>query len=201
MEKCKIMPLIHKYTLQVIQPNKYPWGWRPQNEIKKILDKTPIYKYQPNMFDDEIKSKTKLNEYQFIEGAKQGYKIIFEHFKNKKDFISENYTTPELSRALNYINTIQKSHNITFQEPSVKILTSSILIEYAKSNDKIFGYFDIKELKKNIPANLWDVYVGPLKQNVKVLYQIDDEMHIWDWERSLMGDDYWTVSNINEVLI
>lgn len=201
MKNCKLMPLIHKYTLQVIEPNKFPWGWRCQNDIKNILKSVPAYKYQPNMFDLEVQEKIKFNEPQFLLGANKGYETIFHHFKDKRNFIKKNYTTPELSRALNYINKIQDKQEIIFKKPDVKILTSSILIEYAKSNDKIFGYFDIQELQNDIPANLWDVYVGPLKQNVRVLYNIDEELHVWDWERSLMGNDEWTVSNINEILI
>lgn len=201
MKNFKLIPLIHKYTLQKIEPNKYHWGWRCQTDIKDILKTVPAYKYQPNMFDDEVQEKIKFNEPQFLLGVNKGYETIFNDFKNKRNFIKKNYTTPELSRALNYINKIQDKQEIIFKKPDVKILTSSILIEYAKSNDKIFGYFDIQELQNEAPANLWDIYVGPLKQNVKVLYNIDDEIHIWDWERSLMGNNEWTVANINEILI
>ena len=195
------MPLIHKYTLQMIEPNKFPWGWRCQNDIKNILKSVSSYKYQPNMFDHQVQEKTRFNEPQFLLGANKGYETIFHHFKDEKDFIKKNYTTPELSRALNYINKTKDKQEIIFKKPDVKILTSSVLIEYAKSNDKIFGYFDMQELQNETPANLWDIYVGPLKQNVKVLYDINDEIHIWDWERSLMGKDEWTVANINEILI
>lgn len=201
MKKCNLMPLIHKYTLQEIEPNKYHWGWRCQTVIKDILKNVSHHKYQPNMFDETIQEKIKFNEPQFLLGVSKGYETIFNDFKNKQNFNKKNYTTPELSRALNYINKIQEKNDFIYQKPDVKILTSSILIEYAKSNDKIFGYFDIQELQNDIPANLWDVYVGPLKQNVRVLYNTDNELYIWDWERSLIGNNEWTVANINEILI
>ena len=76
MKNCKLMPLIHKYTLQVIEPNKFPWGWRCQNDIKNILKSLPEYKYQPNMFDHEIQEKIKFNEPQFLLGANKGYETI-----------------------------------------------------------------------------------------------------------------------------
>lgn len=206
--KCNILPLINKFKLRNINPSKYPWGWRSQKAIRKILIKSSNIKYQPNMFCKSISDKTILIDEEFKLGCKTGYKTLFNAFIDNENFLKHRYTTPELSQALNYIskNTNNFNSSIELKNLESRILTSWIEIGYAKSNDKILGRWDLNYLKKELRnSNLqhcWDIYVGPLKQKVKVLYKIDNRIDIWEWERCLMDNDTdWTISNINEILI
>ena len=57
-------------------------------------------------------------------------------------------------------------------------------------------------MKNSNINHCWDIYVGPLKQKVKVLYKSDNRIDIWDLERCLMEkNSEWNISNINEILV
>ena len=86
-----------------------------------------------------------------------------------------------------------------------KILTSWIEVGRANTNNNLFGLVDMElittEMKKSSASDLWDVYVGPLKQKVRVLYKNSERYDVWEWEKCLMKEkEEWTVSNINEIL-
>ena len=203
----RIIPIIHKFNLRYIKPSKYPWGWRSQKEIRKILINTNYIKYQSSMFDDSIVKKTIIDEDDFLLGSKEAYYKTHERFYKKKDFLKTKYTTPELSLAINHI--LSNTNDIKYydiEKLNSKILTSWIEVGNATSNNRLLGYWDCNHIKNQIKNsnlnNCWDIYVGPLKQKVKVLYKNDNRIDIWEFERCIMEDDSdWTISNINDILI
>ena len=94
---------------------------------------------------------------------------------------------------------------IDFCNLESKILTSWIEIGQANTNQNVVGILDLKlykqELKNSNIGDCWEVYTGPLKQKVTVLYKNDTNYDVWEWEKCLMKQqDEWTVSNINEIL-
>lgn len=202
-----LFPVINKYTMKKINLNKYPWGWMSQKNIKKIIVNASKYKYQPNSFDSNIKQKLIIKESEFEKGCKQAYKTIYLNFISKTNFVKTKYTTPELSLAINYISKQLKKRPkmIDFENMESKILTSWIEVGEANSNDHLMGKFDFnlysQELKNSQISDCWEVYVGPLKQKVQVLYKHKNNYDVWEWEKCLMKEhDEWTVSNINDIL-
>lgn len=203
--KCKLFPIINKYTLKTINIKKHPWGWASQKAVKKIISNSKKNNLL-NGFNEEINEKTKIDNIDFEKGALQGYKKIYIHFIEKKDFLRVNYTTPELSNAINYINQFsKKKYFVELSDLKPKILTSWIEVGQANTNNNLFGLVDMElittEMKKSSASDLWDVYVGPLKQKVRVLYRNSERYDVWEWEKCLMKEkEEWTVSNINEIL-
>ena len=204
----RIFPLIHKYTLRNIQPKKFPWGWRSQKQIRKIVVQNVESKHQPCHFNETIQKKIKFNEPEFLKGAIQGYRKIFKQFSKKRDFLNVRYTTPELSLALNHVSSFSKHLPTTKLSPlQCKVMTSWIEVGIANSNSNILGIWDIELIKQDLSESnvndLWDIYVGPLKQKVRVLYTLNkNHLQVWEWEKCLMRHkEEWTVSNINEILI
>ena len=203
--KCKLFPIINKYTLKNINIKKHPWGWASQKAVKKIITNSKQNNLL-NGFNEEINDKTKIDKIDFEKGALQGYKKIYIHFIEKKDFLRVNYTTPELSNAINYINQFsKKKYFVELSDLEPTILTSWIEVGQANTNNNLFGLVDMDlittEMKKSSASDLWDVYVGPLKQKVRVLYRNSERYDVWEWEKCLMKEkEEWTVSNINEIL-
>ena len=203
--KCKLFPIINKYTLKNINIKKHPWGWASQKAVKKIISNSKQNNLL-NGFNEEINEKTKIDKIDFEKGALQGYKKIYIHFIEKKDFLRVNYTTPELSNAINYINQFsKKKYFVELSDLEPTILTSWIEVGQANTNNNLFGLVDMElittEMKKSSASDLWDVYVGPLKQKVRVLYRNSERYDVWEWEKCLMKEkEEWTVSNINEIL-
>lgn len=206
MKSC-LFPLVNKYTIKKINFNKYPWGWTSQKNIKKIIVNANNYKYQPNCFDTNINQKLIIKEDDFEKGCKQAYKTIYLTFMSKTNFVKTKYTTPELSLAINYISKHIKKRPkmVNFENVESKILTSWVEIGEANSNEHLMGKFDLNlyayEFKNSQLSDCWEVYVGPLKQKVKVLYKHKNNYDVWEWEKCLMKEkDEWTVSNINDIL-
>ena len=154
-------------------------GWRSQKEIRKLL-------IEPSV---NYKIKYPLNEQDFLLGSKQAYYMIYRQFFDKKDFRLTHYTTPKLSRAIN--NIIHHTNYIT--QPLIhtlnrKILHSWIEVGNAKSNDRLFGTWDYNHIQYEFRySNCWDIYVGPFKQKVKVLYKRNQShIDVWEFEKCLM---------------
>lgn len=203
--KCRLFPLVNKYTLKKFNVNKHPWGWVSQKSVKKIIIKDK-FEILMNDFDEEINKKMMLDTNNFEKGAVQGYKTIYKHFVKKEDFLSVNYTTPHLSNAINYINRFSiKNDTVSLDELEAKIMSSWVEIGNATTNNSLFGVIDMDlvktEMGKSSIHDMWDVYVGPLRQKVRVLYKTKNRYDVWEWQKCLMKDnEEWTVSNINEIL-
>ena len=88
-----LFPIINNYSLKKININKYPWRWVSQKSIKKIIANANSYKYQPNCFNSEINNKILIEEEEFNKGCRQGYKMIYFNFLEKKNFVKKIYYT------------------------------------------------------------------------------------------------------------
>tara|TARA_B100001248_G_C27362978_1_gene447486 strand:- start:965 stop:1558 length:594 start_codon:yes stop_codon:yes gene_type:complete len=197
MIKRIIWPLIHLVEFNPkIKFNQ--WGWISQREINRLNNSNNLSK--------EINFCQK----EFLDGAKIGYQTIYDAWKNKVDFTNYEYTVPKLSLALNYLNnnSISKNDNINLNNLKVKILDSRIEPGLVKNNSNFLGLWDKKLIKQELiagafgPENieLWDR--KPLKQTVRVMYETENRIDIWEWERCLTIDNYkWCVSNINQIII
>lgn len=209
-----IWPLVHKFTLQnnlcII---KYPWGWIPQKEITEFMNE-PIPKTRNIAFFPEYWEEREFyHQYHFRDGARVGYKTIFNSYFNKEDFVNKYYTTPKLSLAINYFNYLLhdidiNTPNINMEDMNIKILGSWISTGNATTNNDLLGLWNKEFIKKELVTgaigpeikHLWDK--KPIKQTVRVLYELNDRIDIWDWERCLIDDSHtWTVSNINNILV
>ena len=173
-------------------------------EIRKILINTSNIKYQPYVQRRNYgKNNYWWNKFSVV--PRKHIKIF--DFFYKKIILKKKYTTPELSLAINHIiKNKKKFKNIQIKNLESKVLTSWIEVGNATANNKLLGYWDCKYIQKEIKnsniTNCWDIYVGPLKQKVKVLYKTDNRMDIWELERCLMQEDSeWNISNINEILV
>lgn len=159
----------------------YPWGWRSQNKIKKILKKdNKKVEIQNNLQDNINIYKT-----HFEIGAKKGYKILLEGYNSKIDFLDYYYTNPSLSIALNNLNKNNKIDNICTENIKIKIIDNRIEKNTINTNFNYFGFFDKNELLHNLIAG----GLGP------------EWTHIWDWERNIIDNNYtWQIRNINEII-
>lgn len=200
MLKQILWPLIHSFELNPkISFNQ--WGWMTQQEIKKF--KT-IKEKKFKIFSNENHQFCKK---EFNEGSKIGYKTIYQAYLNKVDFTNYDYTVPELSLALNYLNNDTNLNKISLDNITVKIIDSWIEPGLVKTNSNFLGLWDKRLIKQEIiaggfgPENieLWDK--KPLKQIVRVKYELNDRIDIWDWQRCITISDYnWCVSNINQII-
>ena len=75
------------------------------------------------------------------------------------------------------------------------------------SNDKLLGIYCAKEITHNMCAG----FIGPefkyiwdqlgYKQIVRTLYQLEDRIDVWEWERDITDEETeWQVKNINEII-
>ena len=203
--KCKLFPLVNKYTLKKLNVNKYPWGWISQKSVKKIIVKNKP-QFLTNGFDNNINKKINIDVNSFEKGALQGYKTIYKYFTDRKNFLHVNYTTPHLSNAINHINRFsKKSDKILLDDLEAKIMFNWVEVGNASTNNFLFGMIDMDlvktEIGKSSVSDMWDIYVGPLRQKVRVVYKTNERYDVWEWQRCLMKEnDEWTVSNINEIL-
>jgi len=194
MIKRIIWPLIHLVEFNPkIKFNQ--WGWIPQKEIIKFSTS------KKNIDLDFCKEE-------FEEGVKIGYKTIYKSWINKLDFTQYDYTVPKLSLALNQLNNSKENKQLNLDNIQVKILESNIEPGLVKNNSNFLGLWDKRLIKHELIAgafgpenfDLWDK--KPLKQIIKVKYQIDERIDIWEWERCLTIEDYnWCVSNINQIIL
>ncbi len=205
-----LWPLIHKFRLNpdVCLKNN-SWGWISQNKIKQISNNN-IPKNEIEDIDDQ-NERMFYHKYHFRKGVIQGYQTVYQSYCLDKDFIENCYTTPKLSLAINYLNSINSNiviPNLSFKNMDINILGSWIETGFAESNDKILGLWDQEVLKHELIAGglgpevrvIWDQ--KPMKQKVRVLYQLSNRIDVWDWERCIMvPDSNWSVSNINNILV
>lgn len=199
-----IWPLIHSFKFNPNICNNH-WGWMTQNEIKNISqkkipkgDNIKLDLYNFNPIDDD----------EFINGTIIGYKTIYNSYFDKIDFLDHDYTQPELSIALNHLMKYNNYDKIELKSINSKILGKWYEIGISKMNSNFLGLYDINIIKEEIVTggigpeieNLWDK--KPMKEKIKVLYQIDNKLDVWEWERCLYTDDSnWCVSNINQIII
>jgi hypothetical protein len=203
----QILKLLHNFELCPNLCNiKYPWSWRSKLSNKNL--KYLKYSICSNFKSDD--NREYFDDSNFKKYSAEAYKIIYNTYLEKKDFLDYCYATPSLSIAL---NNLRSTANINKLSKNINIKNSKIIdlwYEYGltKSNDKILGFYSKDEIFYEFIAGslgpevrkFWDQQ--SIKQKVKILYESDDYCDVLEWERNMMiPDQDWQVSNINEILI
>ena len=184
---------------------KYPWGWRSNDEILKLIkepSKDTIY-FEPH------DNREYFHEYNFKKHSTYAYNVIYQSYLDGIDFLDENYTSPKLSFALNTLREISDTKDLVDEINVDKVYIIDKWLEHGltKRNDKILGLFNKKEFIHELIAggigpeitNIWDQRA--IKQKVKILYQSKQYLDIVEWERDLMlPEQNWSVSNINGII-
>lgn len=204
--------MIRQKFLSIIHPVHFRhyllkdcWGFVSQEQLF-YHKKNDCYSrvMHPNL---ELEKKVDLDNFKI--GAKQGYKMVYQSFYQKENFLHRNYTTPKLSFALNYL---QRSLNhrdpiLNFKNLSIHVVHSYIEYGLVKSNDKILGLWTPNCIKKDIltgmigPEFQTNWHQQPIRQTVVVLYEFDSRKDIWYWQRSLSTTQRpWIIYNINNIL-
>lgn len=198
--------MIKKYIWPILHPIRFhsrihdTWGFFLKEDIHLL---------KRNLVQEKNKTEQKQRK-DFETGVKQGYYQIYNSFYKKQNFLFQNYTTPKLSIALNILQRhfIHSTPLLNFDSLDVKVLNSSVEIGFAKSNDKILGFWNTSCIQNEIMIgmigpeyqSIWNQQ--PLCENVNVLYKFDNRIDIWQWQRSLTSEKYsWQVSNINGILV
>lgn len=180
-------------------PNKISSKLYFNNDIKKINNIKMIIDTDKLIF----------NEHNFKKESIHAYKIIYESFINKKDFLDHLYTTSSLSIALNYI---RNNEDITQLDKYININNVEIVdnwFEYGiiNTNNSIFGINNkqhfINELVTGMIGPefkiLWDK--KPIKQKIIVKYYSENYIDTLEWERYVcIENQHWYVSNINNII-
>lgn len=208
-----LWPIIHKFKIHNnLCLIKYPWGWMPESNIidlKYSIPKTEYNIFFPeNWQERERYFSTHLNI-----KVKEIYSSIFNSYINNDNFIEKKNIIPKLSNALNFFNNTLieydiKKPNMQILNINSEILGSWVSIGNSTCNTKFLGLWDKNQINNELIAGFigpeikhtWDLL--PIKQNVRVLFQVDNRFDIWDFERCLMiENDNWKVSNINNILV
>lgn len=197
MIKKNLWPYIHRFQFHPRLENC--WGFLNQNDIHLEPRKTMIFR-----------NRKHINKSEFKKGVKRGYKIIFDKFYQKENFLKYSYTTPKLSIALNYLHTY-KYHPppyLNFNRLHIHILNSNIEYGISKTNDKILGLWSTKYMKQEIIIgmigpefqSIW--HQQPIRENINVLYYFPNRFDIWTWQRCLLTEDSpWVIYNINNIIL
>lgn len=202
-----VLQTFHRKDLhQKCCPILFPWGWRSQECINKIISDKVEYGVEPDLF---IRDNAYIYKTNFTLGVKQGYNIIYQGFMDNIDFLQYSYTSPSLSIALNHLNSNREKESIIdTSEIKVKILANWIETNTINSKDKILGFYNKDEMIHHLIAggigpecsDLWD-QTG-FKQIVRVKYILDNRIDIWDWERDIIDENLpWQVRNINNIIV
>jgi hypothetical protein len=184
-----------------ISTNLYPWGWISDHNKIDLLSKSFINEniYSENTYYDIDEFKTK---------SEEGYKIVYNTYLNKKDFLEYKYTSFPLSFTLNYLN---KNSDLTNLHESF-IVNDIEIVDYWFDNSFIeTNNIDFDNYKKHIWNNLYAGLIGPenriywdniqTKQILRVVYISDKYFDIIDWERDVtFPDQKWQIRNINGII-
>ena len=181
------------------------WGFVSQEQLF-YRKKNDCYS---KMLHPTIEEQKKFDRNEFKIGATQGYRMIYQSFYQRNNFLESNFTTPKLSLALNYLQktTKHKDPILNFKNVSIQILDSNVEYGLVKSNDKILGLWTANCIKKDFltgmvgPEFQTNWHQQPIRQNVIVLYEFGNRKDIWTWQRSFsVTKSYWIVCNINNIL-
>ena len=210
-----LWPIIHKFKIHNnLCLIKYPWGWMPYNNINNL--KYYIPKTEVNsLFPENWQDRERYYQTHFNIRVKDIYSSTFTSYFNNDNFIEKNNITPRLSNALNFFNKIIIDNKIQIDIPEInlscldtKILGSWVIVENSTCNSKFLGLWDTEQINHELVAgcigpeikHIWDQQ--PIKQNVRVLFDLKNRIDIWDFERCLMSENTnWKVCNINNILI
>lgn len=196
-------PIISKFCCN----KKYPWGWMPQEYIKTLINQNEIsnidYKKSEKYLD------TYYHHYGFCEGAEQAYKSVFKSYKNDENFLNNEYASPSLSLAINYL--IENKEIYSIEEPKIKKI--NIINEWFEENHtfknfKHLGILNDLEINHYIltgvigPEMSYIYSQNPIKQIVKVEFDCENRQDVWLFERCLFEEEsMWQIKNINNIII
>ena len=221
----RLYPVIHKFKLHPgVCPVGYPWGWVSQEVVLATL-KQPAPESIAGWTELAERGIGHIHEQNVLEGVKQGYNVIFDFYRDGRNFLDATYTTPSLSCAINSFTEMRKQASVDVpdiytSDIKVDLIDSWIETGLTHSNDKILGMWTIYDIKRELLIGAagpefpsW--YSKPLRQRLRVKYTLPTENRIdmWIWERSLIvkdmqqddtagrgGGEDWTVCNVNGVL-
>lgn len=188
-----------------INVQKYPWGWKSNEEIEKII-KFPIYDGEPNV----VYERKYIHEYKLNEYTENIYNKTYYAFFNNYDFLNSNLFCPKLANGLNYL---RKYSNIYEIDKSPKIKDVQLLgnwIKYGrvKNQNKFLGMYDENEFIHEIITgmigpefrSIWDQQ--SIKQKARLVIKLEDRKDVFEFERNLMNhNDNWQLCNINRIIV
>ena len=209
----RIFNILHKPNFcHNINYVKYPWGWKSNHDVKKIVE-FPIKSLDKNI--DHLNNNYDLryiHEYKIREYAEELYSKTYYAFLNNYDFLNTTVVCPKLAVGLNYLRskTDISNFNDDFKINNIKVLDSWIKYGSIRNISKFLGFYNDKEILHELSAGIlgpevqtvWDQ--RSLKQKVRVIIEsdiFDERLDVLDLERDLMvTNGEWQLSNINRVI-
>ena len=192
---------------------KYPWGWKSNLEIKKIMD-FPINSLDKNI--DHLNDNHELryvHEYKVRNYAEELYTNTYYSFLEDYDFLNTTSLCPKLSVGLNYI---RSNTDINHLRENIKIKDVTLLNSWIKYGsirniNKFLGFYNDKEIIHQISTGM----IGPeiqsvwdqqsIKQKIRFIVKstiTDNRVDIIDLERDMMiTESEWQLCNINRIII
>jgi hypothetical protein len=132
-----IRPLIHDFKLNgdVVKPT---WGFSSQARNKELrkqnISSTSIT--YPASYNPQLHPK-------FQEGSTLAYRAVFNACRGKEDFLDGVLTSPKLSVALNYLNTLKierdESWELEYSEVAPEVLGTWVEEGIARANSHVLG--------------------------------------------------------------
>ena len=184
---------------------KYPWGWKSNSDIKKIIE----YPIKSDLINIDYDRKY-IHEYKFKEFSEDLYINTYRAFIENYDFTEISLFCPELANTLNHIRSKTDINSLDEEIKIKKIEYKGDWIKYGriKNNNKFLGYFSNDEIVHEISAGIigpeiqaiWDQQA--IKQKARIIIELEKRKDVLDFERDLMIDNNdWQLSNINRILI
>lgn len=207
MIKKYILNLFHTPKLcSKINTNKYPWGWKSQDEVNKIIS-YPIKDHSINYINYEKKF---IHEYKLREFCEEMYYKTYYAYANEFDFLNSNLYSPKLSIGINYLRSNLDQININEEIKVIKVEMLNSWIKYGsiRNPDKFLGYYNNHEITHEISAgiigpevrSIWDQ--NSIKQKVRFLIELNTRKDVFDFERDLMiTNNNWQLCNINRIIL
>lgn len=192
---------------------KYPWGWRSNSDVDKIIN-LPIKKLNENI--DHLPNNHELkyiHEYKIKEYAEEMYTKTYYAYLNNYDFLNTYVFSPKLGIGLNQLRSISNINNLkeNIKVNNVKVIDSWIKHGSVKNINKFLGFYNHYEILHEINAGI----IGPeasyiwdqksLKQKIRLCLESsigdDKRKDVLDFERDLMTTNgEWIMSNINLIV-
>ena len=184
---------------------KYPWGWKSNSDIKKIIE----YPTKTDFINIDNDRKF-IHEYRLKEFSEDLYINTYRAFLENNDFTKISLFCPELANTLNHLRSKTDINSLEEDIKIKKIKYKGDWIKYGriKNNNKFLGYFSNDEIVHEISAGIigpenqeiWDQKA--IKQKARIIIELEKRKDVLDFERDLMIDNNeWQLSNINRILI
>ena len=187
-----------------IDLKKYPWGWKSQEDIKRIIE------HPTNNANFGIDFNRRfIHEHRLIKYTKDMYTSTYFAYHNDYDFLNSNLFSPSLSNGLNFLKSRANltNFNENIQIHDVTLIASWIKYGKVKNQTKLFGLYDPNDFIHEISTGM----IGPefqsvwdqqsIKQKVRMLINLNERKDVFEFERNLMvHNDNWQLCNINRII-